>query len=38
MNNYLADLINQSESGDEVAQIKLFFRQYYDYEDVKRQL
>lgn len=34
MNDYLAELINQSESGNEVAQIKLFFKQYYDYDDV----
>lgn len=35
MNNYLTELIKQSESGDEIAQIKLFFRHLCDYEDIQ---
>ena len=34
MHHTLTELINQSESGNQLAQIKLFFRQYYDYNTI----
>ena len=35
MNNNLAELINQSESGNELAQITLFFKQFYDFDNIQ---
>ena len=35
MDEKLADLIKQSEQGDQVAQINLFFKQYHDYARVQ---
>ena len=29
------ELTNQSENGDKLSQIKLFFKQYYDFDDIK---
>lgn len=35
MSYNLTDLTHQSENGNEIAQIKLFFKQYYDYCDIQ---
>lgn len=34
MNNNCIELAKQSENGDKLSQIKLFFKLYYDYDDV----
>lgn len=36
MNNYLRELNQQSENGDKLSQIKLFYKLYYDYDNIQQ--